>query len=117
MSNRDKVEELSNRPYSTIVRRELTTTDTITYVAYHPELPYCMTHGQTLAEAVHNLSEVRRLFIEDLLESNLPVPSPQPLLGNILHDRPIAIEIAKTELERAVPKSEDLRDLHLELAH
>jgi predicted RNase H-like HicB family nuclease len=117
MSNRDKVEELSNRPYSTIVRRELTTTDSVTYVAYHPELKYCMTHGQTLAEAVHNLREARRLFIEDLLESNLPVPDPQPLLGNILQEQPIELEIARTELERAVSKSKGLRELHLEFAH
>jgi len=108
---------MSNRPYSTIVRREQSTTGNTTYVAFHPELQYCMTHGSTLAEALHNLNDVTRLFIEDLLDSNLPVPDPRPLFSNDAPGGSIEIEIARTELERAVPKSGTLREVHSELAH
>ena len=46
------------------------------YLATHPELPSCMAHGDTPAEAVQNLAEARRLYICTLLNGGLEVPVP-----------------------------------------
>ena len=48
-------------------------------VARHPELPGCMAHGATPEEARTELTEARRLYIEDLLEAGLSVPEPAAL--------------------------------------
>ncbi len=44
--------------------------------AYSLELPGCVAAGNTLDEVVHNMSEVIPLYIEGLIEDDLPVPPP-----------------------------------------
>lgn len=44
-------QELSKRKYSTVVRLEKATDDSYGYIAFHPELPNCMSHGAAV-EAV-----------------------------------------------------------------
>ncbi|MBI4055149.1 MAG: type II toxin-antitoxin system HicB family antitoxin [Elusimicrobia bacterium] len=41
------------------------------YLAEHPELPGCMSHGDTPEEAIANLEDACKLYIEDLLERGL----------------------------------------------
>ena len=68
--------------YSTIVLPDVTTDGESCYVAYHPELEGCMSHGDTLEEALHNLGEVRRLYISTLIAEGLEVPPPQETRAN-----------------------------------
>lgn len=46
------------------------------FVAKHPELPGCMSHGSTPEEAIANLRDATELYIESLLEDGLDVPLP-----------------------------------------
>jgi len=64
-------------PYSTFVVPDVTTENEPCYVAYHPELEGCMSHGATPEEALHNLSEVTELYISALLEKGLDIPIPE----------------------------------------
>ena len=63
--------------YSTVVVPDVTTDDEPCFVAYHPELEGCMSHGSTPEEALQNLREVRELYISMLREKGLETPSPQ----------------------------------------
>lgn len=73
-SNVDKYLKL---PYSTIVVFDVTTDGEPCYAAYSPELEGCMSHGDSLEEALHNLSEVRRLYLSTLVAEGLEVSLPQ----------------------------------------
>jgi len=68
--------------YSTIVVPDVTTDGEPCYVAYNPELEGCMSHGDTPEEALHNLGEVRRLYISTLIAEGLEVPHPQGTRAN-----------------------------------
>jgi len=74
---RNKVKEYLSFPYSTFVVPDITTDNEPCYVAYHPELEGCMSHGATLEEALHNLTEVTELYISTLLDKGLEIPLPQ----------------------------------------
>ena len=69
-------------PYSTVVVRDVTTDGELCYMAYHPELEGCMTHGDTPEEALRNLDEARRLYISALIDEGLEVPLPQGIMLN-----------------------------------
>ena len=73
---KDKVKEYIELPYSTFVVPDVTTHNEPCYVAYHPELEGCMSHGDTREEALHNLREVTQVYISTLLERGLEVPHP-----------------------------------------
>ncbi|TET40053.1 MAG: type II toxin-antitoxin system HicB family antitoxin [Dehalococcoidia bacterium] len=75
MNNR--VKDYLGLPYSTFVVPDVTTDNEPCYVAYHPELEGCMSHGDTLEEALHNLAEVTELYISALLDKGLEIPLPQ----------------------------------------
>lgn len=75
MSN--KLEDFVRLPYSIEVTIGQTTEGLPCYVACHPELPGCMSHGDTAEEAIANLSEARELYIKTLLEKGLEVPLPK----------------------------------------
>ena len=47
------------------------------YMAVHTELEGCMAQGNTPAEAVQNLTEARRDYINALLDEGLEIPLPQ----------------------------------------
>lgn len=66
----------SGLPYPIQVEEDTTTGGGICYVARHPDLPGCMSHGTSLEEAIANLEEAKRLFIESMLESGLYPPPP-----------------------------------------
>jgi predicted RNase H-like HicB family nuclease len=46
------------------------------YHAWSPELPGCHTHGATRAEALANLRDAVRLYLDDVMEESL-LPSPK----------------------------------------
>ena len=46
------------------------------YSAYVPDLPGCITVGETIEEVRENMHEAIQLHIEGLREDNLPVPEP-----------------------------------------
>lgn len=76
----DRVQEYMMLPYVTEVVPEQCTDGSFCYRAYHPELPGCMSHGTTPEEAIANLAEAKRLYIEILLEKGQPIPKPQTIL-------------------------------------
>jgi predicted RNase H-like HicB family nuclease len=39
------------------------------YHAWSPELPGCHTHGATRTEALNNLKDAVRLYLDDVMES------------------------------------------------
>lgn len=48
----------------------------IYYEAEIPDLPGCGAHGKTVDEAIENLEEAKKLWLEVSLERNLPIPEP-----------------------------------------
>ena len=64
-------------PYATNVVPDQTTEGSVCYVASHPELPGCMSHGDTPEEAMSNLSEAKKLYIKTLLKKGESVPLPR----------------------------------------
>lgn len=55
-------------------------TDAI-FVAEVPELPGCMAHGATKAEAVLHVEEAIALWLESAREDGVPVPPPRGKLA------------------------------------
>lgn len=74
-------EHVNTSDFITIVRLQETTSDERCYVAYHPELPSCLSQGETPEEAEANLSEATEMAIEHLLAHGLPIPRPFSLLN------------------------------------
>ena len=70
------IQELMARYYATIVVPDVDTDGEPCYVAYHPDLEGCMSHGDTIEEALSNLSEARTLYLSTLLEKGLDIPLP-----------------------------------------
>jgi predicted RNase H-like HicB family nuclease len=46
------------------------------YSAYLPDLPGCVTTGETIEELKHNMREAIELHLEGLREDGLPIPEP-----------------------------------------
>ena len=60
--------------YVTIVQLHEATDGSQCYVAYHPELPTCMSQGETPEEAEANLVEATHLALDHLAVNGLPIP-------------------------------------------
>jgi len=76
---KDRAKEYLGLAYSTFVVPDVTTDNEPCYLAYHPELEGCMSHGDTPEEALRNLQEVTELYISALLDKDIQVPIPQGL--------------------------------------
>jgi len=63
--------------YRTEVLPSKTTEGEFCYIAFHPELVGCMSHGDTPQEAMDNLSEAKSLYIKTLLEKGQSIPPPK----------------------------------------
>ncbi len=74
-----KLDEYLARLYASVVTPDETTDGSSTYVAYHPDLDGCMSDGETPDEALANLEEAKKLYIETLVEKGLEVPPPKGL--------------------------------------
>jgi antitoxin HicB len=59
-------------PYTAVMRRD----EEGDYVARIDELPGCATHGKSPKEALENLEEVKRVWIEDCLRQGDRIPEP-----------------------------------------
>lgn len=90
---KDRLQELVNLPYSIEVVPGQTTDGSSCYMAYHPELPGCMSHGDNPEEAITNLIEARELYIKTLLEKKEKVPLPTSYYPTVIW------EVAESGLE------------------
>lgn len=50
------------------------------YSAYVPDLPGCVTVGETLEETRREMQEAIRFHIDGLIEDDLPIPEPTSLV-------------------------------------
>ncbi|MFA5092355.1 MAG: type II toxin-antitoxin system HicB family antitoxin [Candidatus Omnitrophota bacterium] len=71
-----RLEDYMNYCYSLKVIPDQTTDSTLCYLAMHPELSGCMSHGETPGEAIANLFEAKKLYFATMIEKNLPIPMP-----------------------------------------
>lgn len=62
--------------YLAVVRREPRTDGSLTWLAYHPDLPGCMADGDTPEEALANLTEARAMVLRHLRQHGLEPPPP-----------------------------------------
>ena len=60
--------------YMTVVQLHEATDGSHCYVAYHPELPTCMSQGNTPEEAEADLVEATQLAVAHLASSGLRIP-------------------------------------------
>ncbi len=60
-------------PYTIVLRRD----EDDDYVARIPELPGCIAHGKTEGEAVAEVREMQRLWLEDALSTGEQIPEPE----------------------------------------
>ena len=67
-------------PYPLRVTPEETTENGLCYLAEHPDLPGCMSHGDSPEEAIGSLAEARKLYITTLLKRRESVPLPSTFL-------------------------------------
>jgi len=73
MSNKD-ISYYMGLPYTVVLRRD----EEDDVVARIEELQGCLAHGADESEAVKNLREAQRLWLEDCLEAGHVVPDPEP---------------------------------------
>jgi antitoxin HicB len=67
-----RIIELLKLPYRKVIRGDAADG----FLAEVPELPGCMTDGETAAEALQNLSEAMAAWFESALEHGDPIPEP-----------------------------------------
>lgn len=72
MKNKD-LAYFEKLPYTTLIRRD----DDCGFVARIQELPGCLAHGDTEAEAIELLRSVQQLWLEDAIEAGDPIPEPE----------------------------------------
>lgn len=71
-----QLEIYTNLPYVVRVVPEKDDQDGLVYLATNPELPGCMSHGDTPEEAIRRLAEARELYLSTMLERGLEPPLP-----------------------------------------
>ena len=69
---------LADRPYSVEAQKSQLLDRSIVVFVRNPALPGCMSHGDTLDEALAELGEARQLYIYTLLEDGMDVPEAEP---------------------------------------
>jgi len=55
----------------------------INWGAYVPDLPGCVSIGNTLAEVKGNIKEAIELYLEVLKEDGKPIPEPSTIVGKV----------------------------------
>ena len=94
--------------YLIVVMPAECTDGTTCYRAEHPQLPGCMSHGESREEAIGNLVEAKRLYIETLIEKGLEVPLPlQPTITTSSSSKSIM-----TSIDPRIKESEAIK-IHL----
>lgn len=74
-------------PYKVVTEESEYTDGSKSFHAFHPELPGCSSHGETPEEAIEDLNDARRCYVEALLEAAEKIPLPElpstlPWTGN-----------------------------------
>jgi predicted RNase H-like HicB family nuclease len=69
-------EDLADQPYAVEITPEEQPDGSIVFMASHPELPGCLAHGVTAADALADLLEATSLYISALVARGLDVPPP-----------------------------------------
>jgi len=75
------------------------------FVARHPALPGCISHGDTPADAERNLVEAREMYLAALRRKNLPVPEPKDWPSRIVQEPPSQSRPSEAVAERRVEQS------------
>ncbi len=75
-----RLREYMARQYNTTITPDVRSDGTPCFVAKHPELPGCMSDGDTPGEAKENLRDAKELYILSLIEDGLEVPLPQTVV-------------------------------------
>ena len=70
---RARAREIMKRPYRKVIRGD----PEEGYLAEVPELPGCMTAGETEIEALQNLREAMTGWLMTALAHGLPIPDPE----------------------------------------
>ena len=78
-----RAKELAIRPYQVQIFCDEYEDGESTYFVRTPEILGCVSHGDTIAEALEWIESARVDLIYFLLEDGLPVPDPQPLCGQV----------------------------------
>lgn len=73
-----KAEQLAARGYAIRISEDTLSTGERVFLAEYPDLPGCMTQGNTLDEALDDLKQLTIDFIYYLMEDGLEVPDPAP---------------------------------------
>ena len=66
------------------------------YLVEFPDLPGCLTEGDTKDEAIHNAREALTGYLASIFERNLKIPAPSKVTGKSIH-------MIEPEPEVAVP--------------
>lgn len=66
------INEYMNLPY----RVEIVPDEESGYVVSVPDLPGCISCGESVDEAINNLNEAKRLWLETALSDNITIPEP-----------------------------------------
>ncbi|MBI2252927.1 MAG: type II toxin-antitoxin system HicB family antitoxin [Armatimonadetes bacterium] len=82
----DSLEYFLRLTYLIEVMPDQSTEGSLCYIALCPELPGCMSHGDTKEEAMKNLSDAKELYIRTLLEKGQDIPLPKSLISTIIWD-------------------------------
>ena len=77
VSSPDRLTEHLTRAYPIEIVPDVDTEGGLVYVALHPDLPGCMSHGATPEEALEGLREARELYIRSVIADGLEVPPPR----------------------------------------
>ncbi len=67
-----QIDAILRRPYHRVIRGE----PIEGYLDEVPELPGCVTAGETPEEALHNLTEAMAVWVESALAHGDPIPEP-----------------------------------------
>lgn len=53
------------------------------YVAIYPDLPGCLTYGDTLEEVISNALDAKKLWIETAYKEGIPIPASSDCFGSV----------------------------------
>lgn len=70
------LDEYMKLPYVAVIKEDQYTDGTPCFRAEHPDLPGCVSDGRTREEAIINLEDAKRLYIETMIEIGQEVPLP-----------------------------------------
>ena len=73
------------------------------YFVRIPDLPGCMTQGETIEEALANIKEAKELWLEEMVESGLPIPEPA---GDREHSGRFVVRMPRSLHARLAQESE-----------